>query len=473
MGASTRDLSEKLSSSVNTETGPSAAIDGARENRATVTRVEPLIDPSTRKIVVDVTAVSGQAFHTGVQRMVREFCEAHLDDVLLVRFDGKSGVFRIIPRLSRLRYRTVVGWRGRLRLWLKNVYWSASKEFREEGRRRRWIPKFIRTSARNFYERFLSDTKIEREGNLQRRPAWEPDESQTFFLIDLPTSLRHISFMLQLVESHSVNSVVYLHDLFPLSHKALFNPAYHPGLRAQHMRYLDLVSSADRVVSNSRFTRSQYERFRALLEEPLAQELDVVYPPWPQFAERRDGSSTPIDNVFSGATVRILAIGGLTKRKNFVVLLRALTELVARGVDARLVLVAGATGQIDPDFRAEMLALEQKVSTRVHVLRQVSDDRLVELYDAASVVAVPSLAEGFGLPVVEALRQGRPVVAARTTALPELADLVPLMIVEPHDATAWAEALVNASRTGLSNDFRVSDEFPRDWRDFRSRVLAR
>jgi glycosyltransferase involved in cell wall biosynthesis len=435
--------------------------------------VEPLIDPSTRKIVVDVTAVSGQAFHTGVQRMVREFCEAHVDDVLLVRFDGKAGLFRIIPRLSRLRYRTIQGWRGRLRLRLKNLYWNASKEYREEGRRRRWIPKFVRTLARQFYERFLSDSTIERESNFSRRPVWEPDESQTFFLIDLPTSLRHIRFIIELVESHSVRSTVYLHDLFPLSHKSLFNRDFHPGLRSLHMRYLDLVSSADRVVCNSKFTRSQYERFRALLEEPLAQELDVVYPPWPQFVERTDGSSLPSGEVFGGASVRILAVGGLTKRKNFAVLLRALTELVVQGVDARLVLVAGATAQTDPDFHAEMLSLEEKVSARIYVMRQVSDDRLVELYDASTVVAVPSLAEGFGLPVVEALNAQRPVVAAQTTALTELADVLPVTIVDPHDGGAWADALVRVSREGLPSAVAVLQEFPRDWQDFRTRVLGR
>ena len=448
------------------------ADDGVRVERTNVTRVEPVIDPSTRKIVVDVTAVSGQAFFTGVQRMVREFCEAHPDEILLVRFDGKNRVFRIIPRLSRLRYRSVDGWRGHLRLWLKSIYWDASKEFREQGSRRRLLPKFVRTWARSFYEVFLSDARIEKEASFSRRPIWEPDESQTFFLIDLPVSLPHISTIVRLAESHDVKTVGYVHDLFPLSHKSLFNPVHHAGVRARHLRYLDAVSSFDRVVCNSKFTLSQYERFKSLMEDPHPQELSVVYPPWPQFAERTDGSSTSVEGAFGDAELRILAVGGLTNRKNFVVLLKALSRLIDDGVNARLILVAGATGQTDPEFTAQMMSLSSAVAERVEILRQVSDDRLVELYDAATVVGVPSLAEGFGLPVVEALMRTRPVVAADTTALPELAEILPVDIVDAHDAAAWSSALRTASSRPRQAPISIPPAFPQDWQDFRNRVFA-
>jgi glycosyltransferase involved in cell wall biosynthesis len=166
-------------------------------------------------------------------------------------------------------------------------------------------------------------------------------------------------------------------------------------------------------------------------------------------------------------------VGALDKRKNLVVLVKALTLLVEQGTNARLVLVSGATAQTDPSFRAEMLSVSDSVRERIQILRQVSDNRLAEIYEESPVVAVPSLAEGFGLPVTESLRKGRPVVAASTTALTELAGVLPVRLAEPHDAEEWATQLREASE---AKDFAAlvvaPAGFPQDWVEFRSRVLG-
>jgi glycosyltransferase involved in cell wall biosynthesis len=427
---------------------------------------------TTRKLVVDVTAVSGQSFFTGVQRIVREFCETHDRDLMLVKWDGKYEVFRIIPRLTRLRYRIATGFWGHLRVALKNFYWNASSDYREEGRHRVLIPSWVRNLARDFYELFLSDTVLEKESNFHKKPVWTPTSEQTFILLDIPVSSKHISALLELMESSDARTVVYLHDLFPLSHRSLFNKASHPGVRARHLRYLDVVSAAEEVVSNSEFTLKQYQQFLTLIDLPSTQERRVLYPPWPQFRERMDGSSEEVSLLFGEAAVRILAVGALDKRKNFVVLVRALELLLANGVDAQLVLVAGAKAQIEPNFSATLSGLSAHDRGRIQIVRQVSDDRLLEIYTQATVVAVPSLAEGFGLPVVEALSNHRPVVAAATTALVELAEVLPLELASPHDAEEWAEKLLTLSQTGLTEVVGKPDSFPADWHEFRAELLG-
>jgi glycosyltransferase involved in cell wall biosynthesis len=75
------------------------------------------------------------------------------------------------------------------------------------------------------------------------------------------------------------------------------------------------------------------------------------------------------------------------------------------------------------------------------VCENVSRAALVALYRGATVVAVPSLYEGFGLPVVEALACGAPVLAARATALPETGGDAAAYVDEPRNAAAWAHAL--------------------------------
>ena len=426
---------------------------------------------NARTLVVDVTAVSGQSMITGVQRIVREFAESAGDEAVLVRFHPKSGVFRIVPRVARLRYRTTSGFLGRLRLRLKNFYWSFSSGFREQGTRRRYIPSPVRNAARWFYDTFLSDSHLEHEGALQRKPEWFPQPHQTFVLLDIPVSPKHVETLVDLAESDDVRFVVYLHDLMPLSHRHLFNRKSHPGVRARHLRYLDVINAATTVVCNSRYTEAQYTQFTKLLETKLNQTVRVVYPPWPAFAQRRDGSSDDVAGAFSNAETRVLAVGALDVRKNMVMLVHALKVMVERDDDVHVAIVSGVTAAVDPEFSAALLELSNATRARLTILQSVSDNRLVELYDRCTVVAVPSLAEGFGLPVVEGVSRGRPVVAADATALPELASLLPISLVDPTDATAWADALIATSRDGLSSDVVRPTEFAADWSDFRARVL--
>jgi len=86
---------------------------------------------------------------------------------------------------------------------------------------------------------------------------------------------------------------------------------------------------------------------------------------------------------------------------------------------------------------------EREARTRglpLHIETGVEDARLRDLYRGAACVAVPSLAEGFGLVVVEAQACGAPVVASNTTSLPEAAGDAALL-VDPRDHDAWRNAL--------------------------------
>ena len=126
--------------------------------------------------------------------------------------------------------------------------------------------------------------------------------------------------------------------------------------------------------------------------------------------------------------------------------------------------------QKDPDFTATLIGLDKSVQDRIQFIQQISDNRLIEVYNQASVVAVPSLAEGFGLPVVEALARQRPVVATRGTALVELANFLPVTLVEAHSPQEWASALQISSDNGLESPVEIPLEIPLDWDDFTTRL---
>jgi glycosyltransferase involved in cell wall biosynthesis len=137
----------------------------------------------------------------------------------------------------------------------------------------------------------------------------------------------------------------------------------------------------------------------------------------------------------------IVSVGTLEPRKNLPTLLRAFDRLRARAgtptEDLDLVVIGGR-GWRDRELRAEIAA--RLASGRLHTLGYVPENDLVALYGGAEALAYPSHFEGFGLPVVEAMACGTPVVATDVPALREVSDdatvLVPLS-----DETTLADAI--------------------------------
>jgi glycosyltransferase involved in cell wall biosynthesis len=87
------------------------------------------------------------------------------------------------------------------------------------------------------------------------------------------------------------------------------------------------------------------------------------------------------------------------------------------------------------------IAAEADAPDAVVLLGQVSEERLQALYHGATALAYPSLYEGFGLPVLEAMAAGTPVIASRAASLPEVLGDAGLLL-DPLDAGAWATAIV-------------------------------
>jgi glycosyltransferase involved in cell wall biosynthesis len=133
----------------------------------------------------------------------------------------------------------------------------------------------------------------------------------------------------------------------------------------------------------------------------------------------------------------VLFVGTLEPRKNLVTLLQAYHALRDRGLAQRLVAV-GARGWRDSAFHAQLrsLGLEDDVVLPGYV----PDEDLPAIYSAADLFAFPSLREGFGLPVLEAMACGVPVVTSNVSALPEVVGDAGLL-VSPRDVPALAAAI--------------------------------
>ncbi len=135
----------------------------------------------------------------------------------------------------------------------------------------------------------------------------------------------------------------------------------------------------------------------------------------------------------------ILAMGTLEPRKNVPRLVSAFGPVAADHPGLQL-LLAGADGPARPAVLTARAALPASIQKRVHIAGYVDERLRATLLARASVFAYPSLYEGFGFPVIEAMAAGTPVVAGNAGAIPEVAGDGALL-VDPTDVDAIAEGL--------------------------------
>ncbi len=249
------------------------------------------------------------------------------------------------------------------------------------------------------------------------RVGWPSAEMLTSRAFDVTHSLHPL-----LLPARDAARVVTIHDLDFLTHpertRAEIRRDY-PALARKH------AHRADGILVVSHFTARQVERRLGVSADRISV-CSPGAPPW------RPREAPPADGGY------ILFFGSLEARKNVGGLLDAYEHLLARRRDLPPLVLAGkATGS----SRAWLDRLERaplKGAAR-HIGYVDPADRRA-LYDGARLLVQPSFEEGFGLPVLEAMTAGVPVVAANRGALPEvLGDAGPL--VEPDEPEQIAAAI--------------------------------
>jgi glycosyltransferase involved in cell wall biosynthesis len=205
-----------------------------------------------------------------------------------------------------------------------------------------------------------------------------------------------------------------------------------PSLRVYLERVVPRsVARADRVLADSKATRDDLvAHFGAPPEkvQVLYSGVDARFCP-----EKERGEQERLRDKYGIEFPYVLSLGTLQPRKNYVRLIKAFANLPLANL--RLY-IAGGRGWLYEDIFAEA----QKHGDRVHVLGFVDDADLPALYRGAALFAFPSLYEGFGIPPLEAMACGVPVVCSNASSLPEVAGDVALM-VDPFDIDALTQAM--------------------------------
>lgn len=235
--------------------------------------------------------------------------------------------------------------------------------------------------------------------------------------------------------------VLVLYDLIPLRHPQFCNRLFSTVFE----RWLaKMIGNVDAVMCISRATQDDLRAYLAehSLPEPpnasfcLGADLDPRCAPGPVRGAIRSFAA--------GGGACFLAVGTLEPRKNHPLLLQAIEQLWACGLDVRLV-IAGGTNAESAAF-AQRLAAHPEQGRRLLWLSDATDCEVAWLYSACRALVFPSLAEGFGLPLLEARARGCCVIASDLPAFSELADHG-VWLYPRHSAAALAALLREHAQT--------------------------
>ena len=204
------------------------------------------------------------------------------------------------------------------------------------------------------------------------------------------------------------------------------------------------LAQADAVLTVSNYAKQSIQDFHRM----PADRIHVMYEgPAPMF---RKLDVQPAEAPF------ILAVGGVSPNKNLEKLLLAFAVVNKLQPDCQLWIVGDYKSDSFKSSYQSLAALANRIdsSGRIRFTGYVPDDELVRLYNQAAVLAFPSLEEGFGLPAVEAMACGLPVVASNEHALAEIVGEAGLLI-NPNSEAELAEAISRVlADAGLATELR-------------------
>ena len=235
------------------------------------------------------------------------------------------------------------------------------------------------------------------------------------------------------IHKAGIHTVVTIHDLIFLRHPEYYKPIdrFFYGWKFRHT-----VREADRIIAISECTKRDIMEYADVDERRIS----VIYQ-----------SCAPRFTIGSAksASRYILSVGSIEARKNILLAVKALSYLPD---DLSLVVVGRHTKYTD-----EVLdyAKQQGLAHRVKVMHGVTDEQLPQLYAGAEAFVYPSRYEGFGIPIIEAISCGLPVVACTGSCLEE-AGGPDSLYVDPDDEQAMAAAIRQVLKGAEGREQRIS-----------------
>jgi len=233
----------------------------------------------------------------------------------------------------------------------------------------------------------------------------------------------------------SFKKIVTIHDL-----STKIYPEQKPfNVRWYYNMYVsNTIKKADIIMADSENTKKDIIRYYNVDKE----KIKVVYPGvMDYFREINDKNLlNKVRDKYKLPEEYIFFVGTIEPRKNLVRLLKAFSEVI-KGVNKSIFLViAGYKGWLTKPFFKMLNALG--ISEKVLLLGYVNEEDLPALYNSAKIFVFPSIYEGFGIPPLEAMACGTPVIASNASSIPEVVG-DSAILVDPYDEKMLANEIIN------------------------------
>ncbi len=228
----------------------------------------------------------------------------------------------------------------------------------------------------------------------------------------------------------------------------------------RHPEYMKLLAGFERTWAISDATRRDFAEFWRWQEVTPKSETRVIA----LGADFDGGNRVVRDPIIPRGRPSLLCVGIVEPRKNQAFLLDVVESLWRDGLDFELHVIGRVNPHFGPPIEARMEKLRKR-EPRFHFHAAAGDQSLARLYAAARAVVFPTIAEGNGLPILEALWRGVPCVASDLPVLRENTEAGGCLLAKVNDAADWAAKL----RTALTDE----NECRRLQREAMSRPLPR
>ena len=235
------------------------------------------------------------------------------------------------------------------------------------------------------------------------------------------------------IRQSGIKSVVTIHDLIFLRHPEFYHWI---DTKIYAWKFRQTLREADHIIAISECTKRDILAYGEVDERKIS----VIYQSCaPKFSVSQ--SAMPSNRY-------ILSVGSIEERKNILLAVKALPYLPEA---VSLVIVGRHTPYTD-----EVIASAKKegLTHRIKIMHGVSDEELPKLYAGAEAFVYPSRYEGFGIPIIEAISCGLPVVACTGSCLEE-AGGPDALYVDPDDAEAMAQAIKQVLRGAEGREARI------------------
>ena len=251
------------------------------------------------------------------------------------------------------------------------------------------------------------------------------------------------------IRKSGIKSIVTIHDLIFLRHPEFYNWI---DTKIYAWKFHQTLREADHIIAVSECTKRDIIAYGDFDESRIS----VIYQSYaPRFSVPnhgdcpRDSSAAKIMGTVPVIPSRyILSVGSIEARKNILLAVKALPYLPD---DISLVIVGRHTKYTD---EVSAYAKANRLEHRIRILHGVSDEELPALYAGAEVFVYPSRYEGFGIPIIEAIGSGLPVVACTGSCLEE-AGGPDSLYVDPDDAEGMAQAIRQSLKGSEGREQRI------------------